>query len=117
MSTSFAFETEYRLTRIDQSFGRLSLRCALCNSGMHGFNWISNHETAFYFGVSKNETHSGRSCLNEHRDNIVKIAGAFLYTYTSKLLAVTSEIHLKSISTPSRSIDGVARIYFHSSSW
>src|SRR5215467_7530513 len=40
MSTFGTFETEYRLTRIDQSFGRLSLRSTQCNSRMHGFVWI-----------------------------------------------------------------------------
>src|SRR5215471_13469261 len=40
MSTLGTFETEYRLTRIDQSFGRLSLRSTQCNSRMHGFVWI-----------------------------------------------------------------------------
>jgi hypothetical protein len=32
MSTFCTFETEYRLTSIDQSFWRLSLRCARCKS-------------------------------------------------------------------------------------
>lgn len=42
MSTFFAFETEWRLIRIGQSFGRLSLRCKQCDGGMHRFIWISN---------------------------------------------------------------------------
>src|SRR6266436_3976187 len=41
MSTFCTFETEYRLTRIDQSFRHLSLRCTWCNHRKCGFIWIS----------------------------------------------------------------------------
>ena len=41
MSTFCTFETEYRLTRIDQSFRHLSLRCTWCNRRKCGFIWIS----------------------------------------------------------------------------
>src|SRR5271169_1249552 len=44
---SLPFETEYRLIRIDQSTGRLSLRCAQCNRRMPSFSNLSSVNRCF----------------------------------------------------------------------